>query len=71
MPSPAALFASLIVSGVGYVAFSYGRKQRRAPPLAIGVALMVFPYFVDSAMAIYGIGAALCLSLWVLVRQGY
>lgn len=71
MPSPAALIASLIVSGVGYVAFSYGRKQRRAPPLAIGLTLMLFPYFVESAGAIYGIGAVLCALLWLLVRQGY
>ncbi len=67
----AALFASLIVSGVGYVAFSYGRKQRRAPPLALGIVLMIFPYFVDGALAIYGIGAALSVLLWVLVKQGY
>ncbi len=67
----AALFASLIVSGVGYVAFSYGRKQKRAPPLALGIALMIFPYFVDGALAIYGIGAALSVLLWVLVKLGY
>ncbi len=71
MFEPATLIASLLMSCVGYVAFSYGKRQRRPPPLAIGLLLMIFPYFVDTASAIYGIGVALCVLLWFLVKQGY
>jgi len=48
------LFGSI---GLGY--FIYGRKQRAAVPLACGLALMIFPYFVPNTMLLIGIGAVL------------
>ncbi len=46
------LFGSI---GLGY--FVYGKKQRAAIPLACGLALMIFPYFVSS-------------TLWLVVTGG-
>ncbi len=43
----------------------YGRKQRRALPFLIGVALMVYPYFFDDPWLLYGIGAVLIAALFV------
>jgi hypothetical protein len=48
------LFGSL---GMGYL--SYGKRQKRVVPLACGLALIVFPYFVSSLWALLGIGALL------------
>jgi len=67
---PGNLLVSLLVSGAGFVAFSYGRKQRRMPQMAIGVVLMVFPYFVADILLMMAIAAALLALLWWLVRRG-
>lgn len=53
------IFTSLIVSGIGWVYFSYGRKQKTPVPLVIGLVLMVFPYFVQGVIAQLLIAAVL------------
>jgi hypothetical protein len=65
------LVAGFVVSGVGFVLFSYGRKMSRAPHVLTGLVLMVFPYFMPSALAVLGIGALLCGLLYLAVRAGY
>ncbi len=65
------LIASFAVSSVGYVALSYGKRQRRAPQLIAGLLLMVFPYFVDSVPAMLAIAAALVLAMWLATRLGW
>jgi hypothetical protein len=59
------LLTSLVVGCVGYVCFAYGRRQRQAPPLLVGVVLMVFPYFVDAAWLVALIAALLLGLLWL------
>ena len=68
--SAGTLFASLVVSCVGFGLFVYGRKQQRGPQLLTGVALMGFPYVVAGAVPILGIGAALVLAMVVALRAG-
>jgi hypothetical protein len=65
-----ALLASFAVSGAGFVAFVYGKRQGRVPQLVVGLALMVFPYFVDNAWIVLGVGGALLVLLWIAVRAG-
>ncbi len=67
----AALFLSLLVSGVGFVLFSYGRKQVRLPHVVAGLAFMVYPYFTPSVAWMLGVGVALGAALWWVVRQGW
>jgi len=67
---PASLLASVVVSLVGFVLFRYGRTQRRFPHALTGLTLMVFPYVVSSAVAIYLIGLGLFGLLWLAVRFG-
>jgi len=43
--------------GVGYV--MYGKRQTKFVPLLAGMALCVYPYFVDSALWLIVIGAVL------------
>jgi hypothetical protein len=64
------ILASLLIGGVGFVVFAYGKKQRRPPQLLTGLILMVFPYFVGSVPWMVGVAAALLAALWISVRMG-
>jgi hypothetical protein len=55
------LFGSI---GLGY--FIYGKKQGAIVPLLCGIALMVFPYFVESTLLLVAIGIALCVAPFFL-----
>ena len=44
-------------AGLGF--FIYGKKQKAVVPLACGLALMVFPYFVTNTLLLVLIGFAL------------
>jgi hypothetical protein len=66
-----ALFASMFVSSIGFVAFMYGKRQGRFPQLIVGLGLMIFPYFVSNVLLMLAIGAALLGALWGAVRLGW
>ena len=68
MLDPTWLFLSLIPSGLGFVLFVYGKKQQRWPHLAAGLALLVYPYFVDTVAGLVGVGAAIVAVLWGAIR---
>jgi len=68
--SAASLFASLVVSSVGLGFFIYGKKQLRTPQLIVGLAMMVFPYFVPDPLAMCGMGAGLLAGMFVALRAG-
>lgn len=59
MNSTSFLLLSVLFSSVGLAYFSYGKKQGKASALLGGAALMVYPYFVKSVLALIGLGAAL------------
>jgi hypothetical protein len=65
MPTPSALFAYILFGVVGLAAFTFGRKSGRWPQMGIGLALMVYPYFVSQSWLLYSIGLALCVALYV------
>jgi len=64
MPSPGALFASLIFGIIGIVAFRYGKKNAVFMPMLLGIVLMVFPYFVPQTWLLYLIGCVLTAAVW-------
>ena len=68
--SASSLVAGLLVSGVGTGLFLYGKKQGRIPQLLAGVALMVYPMFIPSALWVVLIGAAVIGALWFGIRAG-
>jgi hypothetical protein len=68
---PLSLAVSFLVGSVGFVAFMYGKKMQRPPQMLIGLALMVFPYFVSSNLAVVGIAAALLGAMWLAIRAGW
>jgi len=64
--NPAALFGSILFGAIGLAAFIYGKRIALWKPMAIGIALMAYPYFVSETWLTYAIGCALCLGLYVL-----
>ena len=62
--SPAAIISGLIFSTVGFFVFMHGKKNKKTRPFAIGIALMVYPYFISNAWLMTGIGLALSATLY-------
>jgi hypothetical protein len=61
------LIASLLWGGLGLGFFVYGKKQRSAPPLFGGIALIGISYFLaDSAvwMSVAGAGILIGIYYW-------
>ena len=61
------LIASLLWGGLGLGFFVYGKKQRSAPPLFGGIALIGISYFLaDSAvwMSVAGAGILVGIYYW-------
>lgn len=65
------LIVSLILGGIGFVLFVYGKKQQRWPHLAAGLLFMVYPYFTTSLVSLVATGAAIGFMLWYAVRLGW
>lgn len=47
LPTPAVLIAGLIFGTIGLLAFRYGKSESLFMPMLVGMALMVYPYFVE------------------------
>jgi hypothetical protein len=68
---PCSLFIDLIFGSIGFALFVYGKKADRWPQLAAGLLLMVYPYFVDSAVALFSIGGLIVVGLAGALWMGY
>jgi hypothetical protein len=56
----ATLMFSTLFGSIGVGFWIYGRKQQKAIPLFVGIALSVFPFFVSNPIAVFAIGIGLC-----------
>jgi hypothetical protein len=61
----------LVLGGVGFVLFTYGRKQQRIPQLVAGLLFMVYPMFVSGVVGLLLVGCLLGGGLWLAVRLGW
>ena len=59
------ILASILFWSIGFAAFIYGKKQASFKPMIIGIFLMVYPYFVPNTVAVYAVGAALTVTLFI------
>ena len=59
MPDPSTLFVIIVFSAVGLAAFRRGKRESNIICLLLGIALMVYPYFVEGLALNALIGAAL------------
>jgi hypothetical protein len=67
---PGYLLASLVVSGVGFVLFSYGRSQKRVAFAVTGLVMLVYPYFVTNIVWMLALVPIFLLLLWFATRMG-
>ena len=55
--SAANLIGGFVFGSIGFIAFMYGKRMNLWKPMFLGIALMVYPYFVsdDKIMIVLGI----------------
>jgi hypothetical protein len=67
---PESLLASLAVSSIGWVLFSYGRKIGRPPQVGVGLVMLIYPYFVSNVVWMLALVPVLLLCMWLLIKLG-
>jgi hypothetical protein len=58
------IIGGIVFGIIGFYAFNYGRKEKAYKPLAIGLVLMVYPYFVSNTIMLYVLGIAISSLLY-------
>ena len=56
------LLLGVVFSSIGLGYFIYGKKQQQTMPLICGIALMIYPYFIDNTVFLILIGIILCIA---------
>ncbi len=64
MPDPSTFFVIIVFSAAGLAAFRRGKREGNVICLLLGIALMVYPYFVEGLALNALIGAALSAAVW-------
>jgi hypothetical protein len=59
MGTPAQLFWGMLFGAIGSGFFIYGKKQNAFVPLATGLLLCVFPYFITNVYLMLLVGCLL------------
>ena len=59
LDNPTLLMWSILFGAFGMGYFAYGKKQRSPVPFVVGIALMVFPYFISNVYVVVLIGVVL------------
>lgn len=60
-----------LVSSLGFVLLSYGRKLQRPPQLVAGLILLVLPYLVPTILWMLGGTVAVLLLLWTVLNRDW
>lgn len=63
--SISALAAGFIYGALGVYLIKRGRADAEIPSILIGVTLLIYPYFIENEILLWGVGAAL---LWLDAR---
>jgi hypothetical protein len=64
--SAANLIGGFVFGSIGFVAFIYGKRMNLWKPMFLGIALMVYPYFVSNDAIMIAIGAVGTAGLFFL-----
>src|SRR5229473_1052662 len=62
--SAANLIGGFVFGSIGFVAFIYGKRMNLWKPMLLGIALMVYPYFISDNIALFAVGILGSASLW-------
>lgn len=68
--SAANIIGNLLFSGIGYIAYSYGKKMDKTRVMVTGVVLMAYSYVVSDTLWMYAIGSVLTVYVWVTRNDG-
>jgi hypothetical protein len=60
------LLAGLLFGSIGFVGFAYGKRSSRWKTMFVGLGLMAYPYFVENTIALFGLGLAGSVALFLL-----
>lgn len=60
--NPTLLMWSILFGAFGTGFFMYGRRQRSPVPFIVGIALIVYPYFVNNVYLMVLIGVGLIIT---------
>jgi len=55
------LWLGFLFGGIGLGFFVYGKKQHKMVPLAVGIGLCIFPYFITNWILMLLVGCMLIL----------
>ena len=58
----------VVFGGVGMIACAWGKLKDRWQPWVLGVALMVYPYFIPGGLFLWGVGVVLSTLAFVAKR---
>jgi len=58
------IIGGIVFSIIGWYAFRHGKREKSMPPMVIGIALMVYPYFVYNTFWAFAVGLGLCAALY-------
>jgi hypothetical protein len=65
------LVLQFLISGVGFLSLSYGKKMERMPYVVFGLLLLIYPYFISDPLILTIVALVLGAGLWVyLQREG-
>lgn len=56
-----ALFFGFAFGVFGFFFLKQGRKQAQPVAIVSGLALMIYPYFIENPWIVFGIGITLCV----------
>jgi hypothetical protein len=62
------LFSNLMIGFIGTAFFIYGKKVGRPWPLAAGLLMCIYPFFITNVLTLWLITIALCTGVY-LFRQ--
>ena len=65
------IMVGAFISLVGIGLLMYGRKESRVPHLAVGLVLVIYPYFIGNALVQIGVAVIVLLGLAMISRLGY
>ena len=60
------LFIPFLLGSIGFGYFIYGKKQQKMVPMAAGLALCIYPYFITNLYATVAIGILLMVVPWFI-----
>lgn len=63
------MVVGFVVSGVGFVLVSYGRKMQRPPQLVAGLVLLILPYVVPNIAWMLAATAGVMGLMWVALTR--